>query len=417
MNVLFNQWSTVGPKTGIGHYTHQLMVHLRQIPGISIDAHPSDTWIGTDRRLRSLATRMRFVENSPSQDSSSVSSPRAAVRFFPWAVKGVLKRAQGAVRRLHDYWLERSRRLKFHSASYDLYHEPNFIPVESSLKTVTTLHDLSVLLHPEWHPRSRIEWYEKGFPKAIAKTSHFIAVSEFTRRQVIEHLNVPADRVTCVHNGTRPEFRPLPGAVVAETLKKLGFPPRYLLYVGTIEPRKNLLRLMQAYCALPDPVRAGCPLLLVGQWGWNVAGEREYYQNEASHRGVRLVGYLDDEVLPAVFNGARALVYPSLYEGFGLPPLEMLACGGAVLGSNIEPIVEVVEEHGDLTHPEDIDGWRNAMQRVIVDDDWHRQLRHGAVEAASPFTWKRSAEQTVEAYRLALHGGKVLEPRPATAAA
>jgi glycosyltransferase involved in cell wall biosynthesis len=413
MKVLFNQWSTVGPKTGIGHYTYQLMAHLRQMPGVSVDVHPSDVWIATDRRLRSLATRMRIVDTSATQDPQPGTPPKPPIGTLRWAVR----RAQGVVRRFHDCWLDRSRRQQFFAAKHDLYHEPNFIPVDSSLTTVTTLHDLSVLLHPQWHPRSRIEWYEKGFPKAIARSSHFIAVSEFTRRQVIQHLGVPADRVTCVHNGTRPEFRPLPDAMVAETLKKLGLPAQYLLYVGTIEPRKNLLRLMQAYCALPDSVRDGCPLVLVGQWGWNVAGEREYYQNEASRRGVRLVGYLDDEVLPAVFNGARALVYPSLYEGFGLPPLEMLACGGAVLGSNIEPIVEVVENHGDLTHPEDVDGWRDAMQRVIVDDDWRRQLQQGAVEAASRFTWKRSAEQTVEAYRVALHGAKAVEHRPTKTAA
>jgi glycosyltransferase involved in cell wall biosynthesis len=308
------------------------------------------------------------------------------------------------VRRTCRGLLESTFRRACSSRDFDVYHEPNVIPVDSPLPTITTIHDLSVLLHPEWHPKSRIRWYEQGLPASLRQTAHFIAISEFTRRQIIEHLGVAPDKVTSIHLAARPEFRPLPTEVVTQTLRKLGLPSRYLLYVGTVEPRKNLLRLMQAYVALPDAVRNACPLLIVGQWGWNVTEERDYYERVASHRGVRLVGYLPDADLPAVFNGARALVYPSVYEGFGLPPLEMMACGGAVLGARIDPIVEVVGDQGDLIAPDDIDGWRSALHRVITDDDWRGRLRHGAIEAANRFSWQRSAQETVDVYRKTLQG-------------
>jgi alpha-1,3-rhamnosyl/mannosyltransferase len=392
MRVLFNQWSTIGKKTGVGHCAQQLLSQLRQCPELSVQGMPSDRWIAMERRIRTLLSGLRSLK------------PRGKLSrwLHPFAAFGLFGGVYGQMRYLRDRWLERTQQAMLFGDEFDLYHEPNFIPLPSSHKTVTTLHDLSVLLHPEWHPKARVEWYERSFSQTLRQSDHLIAVSEFTRRQVQRHLYVPANRVTRVYNAARPEFQPLARKTVAEMLQKRGLPARYLLYVGTIEPRKNILRLMQAYCALPEPIRLSCPLLLVGQWGWNVASEQKYYEDEAGHRGVCQIGYLADDLMPAIYNGARALVYPSLYEGFGLPPLEMLACGGAVLGSTAEAIAEVVGKQGELIAPENVDGWRTSMMRVIIDDDWHQQLRHGAQETARDFSWQRCAEETVAVYRRVL---------------
>src|SRR5262249_10484374 len=120
---------------------------------------------------------------------------------------------------------------------------------------------------------------------------------------------------------------------------------------------------------------------------------------EARHRGVLHLGYLAEEHLAAVYNGARALVYPSLYEGFGLPPIEMMACGGAVLASTAGAIAETVGRRAHLTDPADVDGWRDALRRVVADDDWWRSLRAGVTVAARPFTWERCAADTLRVYR------------------
>jgi alpha-1,3-rhamnosyl/mannosyltransferase len=199
--------------------------------------------------------------------------------------------------------------------------------------------------------------------------------------------------------GIRRGLAPLPPQVVADVLAKLGLPCQYLLYLGTIEPRKNVLRLMKAYCALPDNLRSNCPLLLVGGWGWNTSDNAEYFQNEARHRGVIHIGYVKDRYLTALYNGARALVYPSLYEGFGLPPLEMMACGGAVIASTAGALAETVGHKACLVEPEDIDSWRDAMTRALEDEDWLRSLRQGAPDVARPYTWDQCAADTLGVYR------------------
>jgi alpha-1,3-rhamnosyl/mannosyltransferase len=201
---------------------------------------------------------------------------------------------------------------------------------------------------------------------------------------------------------------------VAALLRKLGLPPRYLLYLGTIEPRKNLLLLLRAYCSLAQSLRERWPLLLVGSWGWNTADVADFFLREARHRGVRHVGYVAEEHLAAVYGGARALVYPSLYEGFGLPPVEMMACGGAVLASTAAALVETVGGRAHLTDPADLDGWRAALARVLTDDDWLRELRRGAVDVARPYTWDRCAADTLRVYRaLCDEGGRDRTPRAA----
>jgi alpha-1,3-rhamnosyl/mannosyltransferase len=186
---------------------------------------------------------------------------------------------------------------------------------------------------------------------------------------------------------------------VQVVLRQLGLPSRYLLYLGTIEPRKNILMLLRAYVSLPASLRSNWPLLLVGTWGWNAGDVAEYLHGEARHRGVIHVGYVQEHHLPALYSGARALLYPSWYEGFGLPPLEMMACGGAVLASTAGALVETVGRKAHLIDPRDEDGWRAAIARVVEHDDWWRSLRRGVRAIARPFTWERCAEETLEVYR------------------
>src|SRR5262249_34168383 len=152
---------------------------------------------------------------------------------------------------------------------FDLYHEPNFIPFACDLPTILTIHDLSVLLHPEWHPVERVRNYEQQFHRGLARCAHILTVSEFTRREVVSKLGQPPRRVTRAYNGVRVSMMPLPADVVRRTMRRLALPARYLLHVGTIEPRKNLMLLLRSFGALPAALRESCPLVLVGGWGWN----------------------------------------------------------------------------------------------------------------------------------------------------
>jgi alpha-1,3-rhamnosyl/mannosyltransferase len=228
------------------------------------------------------------------------------------------------------------------------------------------------------------------------------------RQEIIRTLNVPPERVTRVYNGVRPWLRPMTADEARPVLRRLELPPRYLLCLGTIEPRKNVLMLLRAYCDLPAPLRQRCPLVLAGGWGWKAEEVAEFFHDQARHQGVLHLGYVPENDLGALYNGARALVYPSLYEGFGLPPVEMLACGGAVLASTAAAVAEVAGGQAHLIEPHDVAGWRDGMRRVIEDDGWHAQLCRGAVEHARPFTWDACARDTLRIYRFVAEGCPVL---------
>jgi alpha-1,3-rhamnosyl/mannosyltransferase len=286
----------------------------------------------------------------------------------------------------------------------DLYHEPNYVPWRCDLPALATVHDLSVLLYPEWHPAERVKHFDMNFYRGLQRCVHLIADSHCVRREMIEKLGIPAERITAVHLGVRPAFRPLPAAAVLPVLRKLQLSRGYLLHVGTIEPRKNLLRLMQAYCDLPRPLRERHPLALVGGWGWRTEQIRDYYESTARHAGVVKLGYVPEEELPALYNGARALVFPSHYEGFGFPPLEMMACGGAVLASTAGSVREILPNNYPLLPPDDVVAWREGMRAILEDDDHCALLRQGAAEHARSFTWERCALETHAVYQKVLRG-------------
>jgi alpha-1,3-rhamnosyl/mannosyltransferase len=160
--------------------------------------------------------------------------------------------------------------------------------------------------------------------------------------------------------------------------------------------------LMRAFCELPSDVRERCPLALAGGKGWNSQEVHAYLQDEARHKNVRWLGYVADADFPALYSGARALLFPTFYEGFGMPAVEMMACGGAVIASTAGAVAETAGAQAHLLDPKDHDAWRDAMLRVCTEDDWARRLADGAERHAARFTWEACAEATVTAYRRVL---------------
>jgi alpha-1,3-rhamnosyl/mannosyltransferase len=386
MRVVFNLLPTMKPKTGVGHYAARLFDALGDhLPDGTLHAFPTG-------RLAAAVRRVRRPRAGGPPGARRMPAP------IGWAAEAVRQALRSAGRGC----LGLAFRAACHGGGFDLYHEPNFIPFAGGPPAVATVHDLSVILHPEWHPADRVRYHERCFRRGLADVRRIITVSEFVRRQVIGHLGISPTRVTAVPNGVGPEYIAAGPAEAERARRELGLPPEYLLYVGTIEPRKNVLTLLRAYTALPTDLRAKCPLVLAGGWGWKSEEVADYYQRVASTAGVRLLGYMADSLLPGVFAGARALVYPSFYEGFGLPPLEMLACGGVVLSSTADALREVVGGHAHFIEPLDLDGWRDAMTRAISDDEWLRGLRAGSRERAARFGWQRCAAETAAVYRTLL---------------
>jgi alpha-1,3-rhamnosyl/mannosyltransferase len=382
MRIVVNLLPTLKAKTGVGHYAARLFAALHG------ELRPDALHGFPDGRL---AETVRTLHR---RGGGSIGSGHRSVILGAMSAT-----AKGVLRAVGRGYLGWAFRAACRRQAYDLYHEPNFIPFHSRIPTVVTVHDLSVILHPEWHPADRVRHHERRFRDGLAAAHHVITVSNFVRRQVIKHLGVAARRVTAVPNGVGPEYFAAGAADAQQARQALRLPPTYLLGVGTIEPRKNVLTLLRAYCALSEDLRRRCPLVLAGGWGWKSADIADYFRCDAAGKGVMHLGYTDDSLLPGLYAGARALVFPSYYEGFGLPPLEMLACGGTVLASNAEAVSEVLGRHAHYVDARDVDGWRDALTRAIVDDDWLAELRHGGREHARHFSWERCARETAAVYR------------------
>jgi glycosyltransferase involved in cell wall biosynthesis len=383
MRVLFNGASAIRPKTGVGHTTANLHRALAA-------ECPRDTfWLYPGERVRRLAARFF---RPPARVAGAGSPPKPRPASLP---KRLALRAARLGYASHFHAVARLGR-------FDLYHEPNLVPFRVPLPTVVTVHDLSVILFPNWHPAERVKRYEQAFARGVAAAAHILVDSDAVRGEAIRVLGLAPDRVTTVHCGIRADFKPQSAAEVAAVRTRLGLPPRYLLYVGTVEPRKNLTTLLRAFCDLPAELRDACPLILGGSWGWKSEPERELFESEARHRGVRYLGYVADEDLPGLYAGAEALFYPSHYEGFGLPPVEMMACGGVAVVSTADAVREVVGASAPLLDPNDLEGWREAMRRAITDRDCLAAYRRTARANAARFNWENAARQTFAVYQAVL---------------
>ncbi len=371
LRVFINNQATLGQKSGIGHYATELISALGQTSELSLSAeYPR----AIDRRT--WPKPVRATEES-------------GILFFGRRVKHQLKKVLAIARRA-AYGSSTHRYLS--TRNFDLYHEPNFICLPINLPTVVTMHDLSPLLYPQWHPSDRNEFFQKNFPPTLSRISHFITISETIRQEMITKLGLPPERVGVTYMGVREHLRPVSEAEAAPVLARLGLQKGYFLHVGTVEPRKNLLTLMQAYVSLPESVRKQAKLVLVGGWGWNTQEVQDYFTNVAQSAGVIHLGYANEADLPALYCGASALVYPSYYEGFGMPAAEMLACGGVVLASDAQAIQEVIAGCGTKIPAQDVTAWREAMQRAVDDSAWLESLRTGGPERAKLFTWQNCAK-------------------------
>ncbi|MCZ2342422.1 MAG: glycosyltransferase family 4 protein [Bacteroidales bacterium] len=389
MHVLVNGLAALKPKTGVGHYVTQLVDHMAALaPEDQFSLYPGPL-------LGRLITRLVHAPSQPrptvkNQPASRWTQFRGAA--FGWA-KETAKTASSA------HFLASTR-----LSRADLYFEPNFIPYRSHLPTVVTVHDLSVVRHPEWHPIDRVRFHDRHFFRCLERASHVLVVSESVRQELLADSGLSPNQVTTVHNGVHPYYCPQPDEAITGVRVRYQLPQRYFLSVGTIEPRKNIGTILRAFVDMPASQRAECPLVLAGPWGWKSQEEREYFETVAAPRGARHLGYVPDADLPALYAGAAALLYPSFYEGFGFPPLEMLACGGAVLASTADAVREVLAGHGCLIDPHDVTDWREAMSRIVSHPEWADTLRRGGLEHAGDFTWERAARATLSALRTVRDG-------------
>ncbi len=374
MNILLDAIPLTGLLTGISRYVRNLYTELTLLPDVRVH----------------YFTGARCVDRMPRQ-----ANPDAWVKTNDWVGRlpdPLLVGLRSARWLLFEETIRRVVRKK----NIDVYHETAFTPTAmKGAPQVFTLHDLSLIKCREMHPRERVWFSDLFFNRRIHHAAHIITVSEYIRGEILEELRIPPDRVTAIHEAPDPFFRPRGAEEIETALSTLGLPKDYLLFVGTLEPRKNLSLIIDALAASDHDA----PLVLTGWDGWGEKEWREKIETAGLGKRIFFTGYVDEETLARLYTGALALVYPSLYEGFGLPVLEAMACGAPVICSDAASLPEVAGDAAMLIDPGRVETLIDAMDRLMGDGAIRSDLREKGLKRAAEFSWEKTALETLDVFR------------------
>jgi len=281
----------------------------------------------------------------------------------------------------------------------DLLHSPDFIPPAFGYRrSVITVHDLNFIYYPQFLTAESYRYYNQQIEWAVRRADHILADSHATKSDLVSLLDVPPEKVTTVHLAADPSFRPLPEAEARQVAARYDLEPGYLLCVGTLEPRKNIPGLLEAYRLLLDARATDAPLVLVGGKGWLYDEIFERVEELRLIGQVRFLHGVPDADLVGLYNGAGVLATVSFYEGFGLPALEAMACGTPVVVADRASLPEVVGEAGLLVDPDDPDDIAQALARALAEEPLRERMRELGLAQAARFTWEKTARETLNVY-------------------
>lgn len=355
--------------TGIGRYAHQLACALLALPNA-----PQLSLFHNNRHYHQPPVGL---ESQPRSEAPWSDKPWRA--FLLTGLTPPYKWSQT----IHDC---------------DIFHGTDSITPRISQPTVITIHDLTTLLFPEHHSRPN-RWYQRiALPVMIKRAKTIITDAESTRRDCINRYSLPADKIHTVPIGVdHQRFFPRDRLLAQSKVKQhLGISTPYVLSVGTLEPRKNLLRLVEAYSQLDSQAP---PLVIAGAKGWGDHPIAALIEQRNLQNRIHIPGFVPDELLPDLYAGAEMFIYPSIYEGFGLPPLEAMACGAPVITSNCSSLPEVTGDAALLIDPQDVNAITAAMDRLLKDTTLAASLSDQGIKRAALFTWERTAKATLELYK------------------
>lgn len=380
LRIGINAITLLSPRTGIGNYVFALGNELLGSPEVTPSFFYAKEWSPHLRK-----------------------DPLPNINSIKMRVKRYVPGAYPIFRTISSRYFRRG--LKNHPI--DVYHEPNYLAYRFDGPVVITVHDLSWIRHPETHPKERLRAMERYFPRSLDNASAIITDCQFVKNEIMEVFGIPAEKIHSVPLGVSARFRPVAVEECQQLLRENGLDyGRYFLSVGTLEPRKNIAALIEAFSMLPWVIQKAYPLVLIGMRGWLMSGIEAKLCPMVKKGIVRPLGYVPDVQMPVFYSGARAFVFPSLYEGFGLPLLEAMACGTPVIASNRSSIPEVVCHAGELLAPDDLDAMSRSLKRIVEDDARHRCLASAGIEQAAKFSWQRMAQETIGVYRHALGDAK-----------
>lgn len=378
MKVIVSIDQIKSPITGVGRYSYELVNELLRLPQVELLRYFRGAGFDTElvRQQRQVGLWSRFGR-----------------RFLACPGAITLYRQISALRQ--------SRTLRGYE-DY-LFHGTSFYLPPFSGRSVVTIHDLSPFSWPECHPPERVRYMEAEVGLSVERASLLITDSQFTRAEVAKYFGKRLDDIHAVPLASSPDFFPREEVQLKLCLGKhgLGF-QHYSLFVGTIEPRKNLLALLDAYERLPVNLRRQWPLVLAGYQGWR-SDEIHARINHGARAGwVRYLGFVDSNELPLLYAGARLFVFPSLYEGFGLPVLEAMSSGIPVVCSNSSSLPEVAEGVALMCDPHDVRALSGLIERGLEDITWRdNAISHGLIKAQN-YSWGNCAKATAEVYAKAL---------------
>jgi len=363
----------VGDRAGVGYYTASLIEALASVDSQNEYVLYPFFYHIFDPRFKELA--------SPAKNFS--------VRFRslpePW-VRYLWFRS-----RVPKHWL---------LGTVDVLHSTTYCcPRAHSGKLVVTIYDISFLRFPEHHTEANRLHCVRGTLDAAQMADRIIAISENTRKDLIEYFNIDDDRIVVIPLAARKGFAPRPAEEVQVYVSRWwGLSSPYLLSVGTLEPRKNMKRLIQAYCDLPRELRDRYSLVIAGGKGWLSSDLYHHVLETGVQDRIRFLGYVPEGDLPWLYCGASCFLYPSLYEGFGLPTLEAMACGVPVVASNTSSLPEVVGDAAILVDPQSERDIGQAMIKVLSDVQLRGLMSAKGVSRAAGFSWEKVALDTLRVY-------------------
>jgi glycosyltransferase involved in cell wall biosynthesis len=354
-------------RAGISHYVEQTLLQLAQID--RVNRYSVYTTRGLDQHALGLPPNFRVL---PSRLPTI--NPRVRI---PWE------------QLVAPLLLRRSRADLFHGVH-------SVVPIASPVPTVVTVHDLAFIRFTQTFRAYNRAYLDFATRLSVRRAARVLVVSEHTKREVVGMLGVHPERVVVTPNAVREHFRvPERAALEAFRVEK-GLPERFVLYVGTLEPRKNLTTLLDAYAQVVK--RHNVPLIVGGGKGWLYDAVFQRLEQLGLREQVQFVGYIAEEELPLWYAAATVFVFPSIYEGFGMPPLEAMACGTPVIVSDSSSLPEVVGDAGLLAPPHDPVAFAEALDRVLADSALHQELRERGLVQATRFSWRTTAERTLAAY-------------------
>lgn len=286
----------------------------------------------------------------------------------------------------------------------DLFHSPDFtLPPLRGANGVLTVHDLSFLRVPECADPAQRRYLTAVVPRSARRADAVLADSQNTRHDLVDLFGLPESKVTVVYPGVDSRFRQVKDGEMRRRVRdRYSLTGPFILALGTLEPRKNLDRLLRAYARLPREAPGGAtvpPLAFSGDVGWLVDSAFRLVDELELSQQIRFLGYVPDEDLPTLLSMATCLVYPSLYEGFGLPVLEALACGTPVVTSNVSSLPEVASDAAVYCDPRDVADIARAIHRVLADKTLRRSLSGRGTEQARKFSWDEAARRVLDVYR------------------